>query len=117
MQPVLRAQWASRISTYRARVNKQTGDEVKDRLIRIRDRWAADVRVDTRHYQETIEKTEPVMTSPTSGYIEPPYEDYFGYNEYGTDRMSPRASMRQAIAAEQAVFFNNLDAILRDIGL
>lgn len=117
MQPRLTAQWNSRVATYRARVGKQTGDEVKTRLERIRDRWAADVRVDTRHYQETVESTEPEMTSATGGRIQPPYEDYFGYNEYGTSRMSARPSMRQAIAAEQRDFFNTIDGILKDIGL
>lgn len=117
MQAVLSAQWASRVATYRARVNKQTGDEVRARLIRIRDRWAADVRVDTAHYQETIQNTEPTMTSATSGHVTPPHEDYFYFNEYGTERMSARPSLRQAIAAEQQNFFSTLDGILKDIGL
>lgn len=117
MQPTLRATWNSRINNYRARVQKDCGSEVEARLVRIRDNWAKDVRVDTRHYQETIESTEPVMTTPTSGYIEPPFEQYFYYNEFGTARMSARPSMRQAVAAEQSAFTDTLMGILKDIGL
>lgn len=115
MFPRLTATWASRVGTYRARVGKDTGDAVKDRLIRIRDRWAADVRVDTRHYQETVENTEPEMSDATHGKIQPPHEDYFTYNEYGTHRMSARPSMRQAMAAEQNDFYSVIDSILKDI--
>ena len=114
MKPVLRAAFASRVATYRARVNKDTGMEVRKRLERIRDRWAADVRVDTRHYRDTIEGTEPTMTSPTSGHVTPPYEEYFGYNEYGTSRMSARPSMRQAVEAEKADFYSVIDSILKN---
>lgn len=117
MTPVLRASWASRVGTYRARVNKDCGTEVRQRLERIRDTWARDVRVDTRHYQETIENTEPVMTSPTTGHITPEFEDYFAYNEYGTSKMSARPSMRQAIAAEQQDFYKVIDSILRGAGV
>ncbi len=115
MQMRLTAQWASRVAQYRARVGKETGTEVKDRLIRIRDRWANDVRVDTGHYQETVRGTEPEMTGPTSGRLQPPHEDYFVYNEYGTSRMSARPSMRQAIEAERADFANKIDSIIKDI--
>lgn len=117
MQPILRAAWASRIGTYRARVNKSTGAAVTARLERIRDRWAADVRVDTEHYKETIENTEPTMTGATTGYIQPEFEQYFYYNEYGTHKMSARPSMRQAIEAERADFYGEVDSILKDIGL
>lgn len=117
IKTTLRAEWASRIGTYRARVGKQTGDEVKARLERIRDRWAADVRVDTRHYQETIEKTEPVLTSATTGYVQPAMEDYFYFNEYGAVTISARPSMRQAVEAERADFYSVIDSILRDAGL
>jgi hypothetical protein len=112
MHPRLTATWASRIGTYRARVNRDTGVAVRERLERIRDRWAADVRVDTRHYQETVENTEPEMTSATTGRVQPPHEDYFYYNEYGAPTISARPSMRQAIEAEREDFWNTLDAIL-----
>jgi len=115
MQIRLTAQWASRVGAYRARVGKETGTEVRDRLIRIRERWANDVRVDTAHYQETIRATEPEMTSATSGRLQPPHEDYFVYNEYGTYRMSARPSMRQAIEAEKTDFYNKIDSIIKDI--
>ncbi len=117
MQMRLTAQWASRVATYRARVNKDTGTEVRDRLIRIRDRWSTDVRVDTGHYRDTVQGTEPEMQSATQGRIQPPHEDYFVFNEYGTSRMSARPSMRQAIAAEQRDFSNTISNILKDIGL
>lgn len=117
MQPTLQAVWNSRINNYRARVNKDCGAEVEARLIRIRDNWASDVRVDTAHYQETVQATEPEMTTATSGKIAPPFEQYFYYNEYGTARMSARPSMRQAIAAEQNNFTDTLMGILGDIGL
>jgi hypothetical protein len=55
MKIKLQAAWNSRVGTYRARVGKATGTAVRDRLTRIRDRWAADVRVDTRHYRDTVE--------------------------------------------------------------
>lgn len=108
----LTAQWNSRVGTYRARVGKATGDAVRDRLLRIRDRWAADVRVDTSHYQQTVQATEPEMTSATSGRIQPPHEDYFVYNEYGTHRMSARPSMRQAIAAEKDDFYRTIESVI-----
>jgi len=111
----LTAQWASRVGANRARVNKATGAAVRDRLIRIRDRWAADVRVDTSHYQQTVAATEPEMTTPTSGRIQPPHEDYFVYNEYGTYRMSARPSMRQAIAAEKADFYQTIEGVIKGI--
>lgn len=117
MHPRLTATWNSRVATYRARVNKDTGDAVRDRLIRIRDRWAGDVRVDSGHYQETVADTEPEMQSATSGRIQPPHEDYFYYNEYGARTISARPSMRQAIEAERGDFFNVIDGILKDIGL
>jgi hypothetical protein len=82
MKIKLQAAWNSRVGTYRARVGKNTGTAVRDRLIRIRDKWAADVRVDTRHYRDTVEAAEPKMTSETAGTIGPePMEDYFYYNE------------------------------------
>lgn len=117
MRPVMTATWNSRIATYRARVNKQTGDEVSTRLIRIRDRWAADLRVASGHYRDTVRDTEPEMTSPTSGRIQPPFEVYFAANEYGGPTISSRPSMRQAMQAEQGDFFNTIDSILKDIGL
>lgn len=117
MKPVMQAVWNSRVSQYRNRVGKETGTAVRDRLIRIRDRWAADVRVDTRHYQETVETTEPVMTGPTSGTLTPPFEVYFAANEYGGPTITARPSMRQAIEAERSDFFNTIDSILKDIGL
>lgn len=112
MHPRLTATWASRIGTYRARVGKETGIAVRERLERIRDRWAADVRVDTGHYQETVQETEPEMTDATHGRIQPPHEDYFYYNEYGAPTISARPSMRQAIKAEQDDFWRTLDDIL-----
>lgn len=116
MKIKLQAQWASRIGTYRARVGKQTGDEVKTRLERIRDRWAADVRVDTQHYKDTVQAAQPKMTSATTGTIGPdPMEDYFYYNEYGAPTISARASMRQAIEAEKSAFYSKVDSILKDI--
>jgi hypothetical protein len=118
MKIKLQAAWNSRVGTYRARVGKATGTAVQERLTRIRDRWAADVRVDTRHYRDTVEAAEPQMTSATSGTIGPqPMEDYFYYNEYGARTISARPSMRQAIEAERSDFTNTIDSILRDIGL
>lgn len=117
MKPVLQAQWSSRIGTYRARVGKQTGTAVRERLERIRDRWAADVRVDSGHYRDTVADTEPVMTSETAGTLTPPFEVYFAANEYGGPTITARPSMRQAIEAERADFFNTIDSILKDIGL
>jgi hypothetical protein len=114
MKPVLRATWASRVGEYRQRKGKETGTAVRDRLIRIRDRWAADVRVDTRHYRDTIEATEPVMEGGgTRGYLQPPFEVYFAANEYGGPTITARPSMRQAVEAERADFMNVLDAIFR----
>lgn len=118
MKIKLQASWNSRVGTYRQRVGKATGTAVHDRLIRIRDRWANDVRVDTQHYKDSVSAAEPVMKGATSGTIGPqPMEDYFYYNEYGAATISARPSMRQAIAAEQADFTNTIDSILKDIGL
>lgn len=115
MQPALRATWASKVATYRARKNKEIGAAVETRLERIRTRWAADVRVDTRHFQETIENAPIVVNAgQTSGYIQLPDEPYFYFNEFGTPggRMSARPSMRQAVAAEKADFYAEIDRII-----
>lgn len=115
MKPVLRAQWSSGpIGRYRARVNKDMGTAVQESLIRIRDDWAAHVRVDTGHYRDTIAACEPIMTTPTNGYIEPtPFEVYFAVNEYGGPTMGPNPAKDQAIAKEQAQLRSVLDAVLR----
>ena len=114
MKPVMRAAWASQIGTYRARKGKETGLAVRERLIRIRDRWAGDVRVDTRHYRDTIEATEPVMEGGgTRGHIQPPFEVYFAANEYGGPTITARPSMRQAIEAEKDDFWRTLDDIFK----
>jgi hypothetical protein len=112
MKPVLRASWSSGIAAYRIRKGKETREAVQDRLIRIRDRWAGDVRVDTRHYRDTIEATEPVMEGGgTRGHLQPPFEVYFAANEYGGPTITARPSMRQAVEAERDDFMS----VLRDI--
>lgn len=115
MKPVLRAQWSSgAIGRYRARVNKDMGMAVEASLKRIQADWAAHVRVDTGHYQETILSAEPVMVTPTNGYIEPsPFEVYFAVNEYGGPTMGPNPAKDQAIAKESAQLRATLDAVLR----
>lgn len=115
MRPVLRAQWSSgAIGRYRARVNKDMGTAVQESLIRIRDDWAAHVRVDTGNYHDRIAECIPQMTTPTNGYIEPsPFEVYFAVNEYGGPTMGPNPAKDQAIAKESAQLRATLDSVLR----
>lgn len=115
--PKFQATWQSGIPGYKARVNRDVSAGVRERLMRIRDRWAADVRVDSRHYQETVEKAQPRMTSPTEGVIGPePFEVYFAANEYGGPTISARPSMRQAIDAERSDFYTWLDGLINNGG-
>lgn len=100
----LTAQWnAGRIAQVRARVGKDVGVEVGDALTRIRDDWAANVHVDTRHMQQEIESAHITFKTATSGTVEPrSVDEYFYYQEFGTYKMAANPAMRQAQAKEAA---------------
>lgn len=115
--PKFQATWQSGIPGIKSKIARDVSAGVREHLTNIRDRWAADVRVDTAHYKETVEQAQPKMTSPTEGSVAPePFEVYFAANEYGGPTISARPSMQQAVEAERSTFYSWLDSLISNAG-